>query len=643
MVLAIILLGNTDFVAERFAKNKGYLIVSSTPLVNSDGDSLCMMYDMAPKGYVIVPFSKDLPPVLAWSTEANRTPERSTLEEILELDITERLKIHKKTPNTANRAKWTSFSSKSELDSIQTWGPWLYTNWGQGEPYNRYCPIDPETGEKCPSGCTIVAALMIMNYWEYPHRIDLTEEDSYWSEYTDPPIWIDAPPWDMDTIIWVQEGYARPSWDMLARLMRAVGVNVEASYSSSGTGAFCNSGNYLDQWGYRTALDMYDSWSGEVLRRNLRQGKPMFVAIYGPSAGHAIVADGLKSTGEFHLNMGWNGAENGWYNVLDDHFPTGYNRLGWFIHDITAPLPPEITEPLHLTFSDFKQKKTNAFHYSTDVDVFTFDATSDSSYIFFTNGPHFTFFEIYDSTFTTLLYRIEGGIEEGYGDNAFFNFRPPEGESGRYYLVVGSYRNEPDVIYSLFYMKTAAVPWPYVEMLYPVSGTRVYSGDEHTLYYYTGGEPAINYVALEYSTASSDGPWSLIADSLRGGHFVWTIPDMSSDVDSIFIRAKSSDGERLSDPNILLFGPPEAAIDETIPNAMSVHAYPNPFNSTLNIDSRPGAKVTIYNAKGEEVSSYTSASGTFRWHSGDSPTGVYLVNVTLPGGKVELTRALLLR
>ncbi len=628
-------------IAEIFAGAKESQVLGSEDLISKSGQPLARMFDLYPQGYIIVPFSRDLPPVIAWSTEADRTPERSVLEEILELDITERLVIHEKTPNPANRTRWIEILSETEADSVTQWGPWLYTNWGQGEPYNRFCPIDPETDEKCPSGCTIVVATMIMNYWEYPHRIDLTADDSYWSNYTDPPIWIDGPEWDMDTMIWIADGYSRPSWDMVARLMRAVGVNVEAHYSSSGTGAFCSAHNFLDQWEYSTASDMREYWNGEVLRRNLRQGKPMWVSMYGLRVGHAIVADGLLSTGELHFNMGWNGTENGWYNVLDDHFPTGYTVLGSFIHDITAPLPPDFTEPVHLSFSGLNQKISNAFHYLTDIDVFTFNATSDSSYIFFTNGPHHTFFEIYDSSFTVLLHRIDGGDIEGYGNNAFVNFRPPEGTSGFYHLVVGSYSREPDVIYSLFYCRTSAVPWPFVEMLYPVSGTHVSTGEEHTLYYYCGGAPAIRYVTLEYSTVSADGPYRTIADSLTAGHLAWTVPETYSVSDTIFIRARSADGIRISEPNLLIIGPD--AISEAIPARHSLSAYPNPFNSALQIATAPGASITIFNTLGRAVYEANS-TGSLTWTPDEQiPSGLYIIQSTTADGVEEVGRALLVR
>ncbi len=51
-------------------------------------------------------------------------------------------------------------------DSGKAYGPYLETSWGQGPPYNNFCPMDPTTNQRSIAGCPAVAMAQIINYFE---------------------------------------------------------------------------------------------------------------------------------------------------------------------------------------------------------------------------------------------------------------------------------------------------------------------------------------------------------------------------------------------------------------------------------------------------------------------------------------------
>ncbi len=71
------------------------------------------------------------------------------------------------------------------------------------------------------------------------------------------------------------------------------------------------------------------------------------------------------------------------------------------------------------------------------------------------------------------------------------------------------------------------------------------------------------------------------------------------------------------------------------PNALTLTAHPNPFNSAVEIDAPDGYKVTITDTDGRHVA--TLGTGSTRWTPGrEQPSGVYLVKAE--GDGESLTR-----
>ena len=211
------------------------------------------------------------------------------------------------------------------------------SDWIQEDPYNKYCPVDPKTGERCITGCTNNAASQIIYYWLEKGMLDLTltMEDSDAYKCTT-GVTIDSSDAPASGHLSFEEtnallgDFQLENIDCIAALCFAAGVVQKAQYSSTSTGAFWNK-NLFVRAGFDPAsvVDKYmtvinwpessDSYvdpntrlaDSDFMVGELLQGRPVGVSLQ--SIAHAVVVDGYDSARNmFHLNFGWGEDKNRW-------------------------------------------------------------------------------------------------------------------------------------------------------------------------------------------------------------------------------------------------------------------------------------------------------------------------------------------
>lgn len=199
--------------------------------------------------------------------------------------------------------EWMQWSGTAEAITTTTdhVDPLLTTLWNQDEPYNDLCP-EYEEGSRSATGCVATAMAQVMAYWQYPaDRFD----------------WSNMLP-DYDNL----QGQAATAAEKhaVAELMLACGESVQMDYGkSSGANTDQIPAAMAGQFGYnhgaRYALRRHMSYSewADLLRSELRQGRPVIYRGQSSSGGHCFVLDGFNEEGFFHVNWGWGGKSNGWY------------------------------------------------------------------------------------------------------------------------------------------------------------------------------------------------------------------------------------------------------------------------------------------------------------------------------------------
>lgn len=213
--------------------------------------------------------------------------------------------------------------------------PLLKTTWGQNTPYNQHCPqrtnADGEL-ENCPVGCVALALGQIMKYYNYPEtgKGSKSYQPFGLSEVISADFENTQYHWELMRDSYVRFGsyksYTDEEADAVATLLFHTGVSVGTIYQLSGSSAFAygniprdlveNFRYAEDEIRYLSRND-YDKeeWMALIFNE-LSNGRPIFYAGNSPtSGGHAFVLDGYDTTGQVHINWGWRGTDNEYYDI----------------------------------------------------------------------------------------------------------------------------------------------------------------------------------------------------------------------------------------------------------------------------------------------------------------------------------------
>ena len=221
--------------------------------------------------------------------------------------------------------------------------PLITTKWDQATPYWNELPdfvtdfsVDPETGdtivatEKPYSGCVATSMSQIMYFYKQPQSIDqeipsytFTVAGEQMGEYA--TVTMEAQP--PTTFDWehMRETYtgAEPEvyTSAVAHLMLYVGCSVKMQYGLSASGAYTDDiPKGFKQFGYGSKIAFrndYDqeSWN-DLVYDELAAGRPMiYNGTAGSGGGHSFICDGFEYGEYFHINWGWGGMGNGFFQL----------------------------------------------------------------------------------------------------------------------------------------------------------------------------------------------------------------------------------------------------------------------------------------------------------------------------------------
>lgn len=217
--------------------------------------------------------------------------------------------------------------------------PLIQSAWGQTTVcrlpcYNYYVP------NQYPAGCLATAMAQVMRYLQYPaagigvHTFEIAVDGMKQTAQTrggdgvgGPYRWGDMPlkP-ESDCSVFTQIHR-----QAIGALCYDAAVAVKMAFESGGSSSFMRDGKnaLLDTFRYGNAIMAYDAGRDMsqhlkgIIHPNLDAKTPVILAIINPdqqNSGHAVVCDGYGYETEtlyHHLNMGWNGLSDIWYNLPD--------------------------------------------------------------------------------------------------------------------------------------------------------------------------------------------------------------------------------------------------------------------------------------------------------------------------------------
>ena len=327
---------NADLVARNFFYQRvnAYQTVefSSVHILDSfsikEGDhTLYYVFNIEPKGFVIVSAVDNVVPVLAYSFETSYHPDDCPPQFHAWMGQYARQILHAintdATPSLNVSILWKSLleddpASILKMDSAEDVLPMLYSNWDQGNLYNEKCPADPcGPGGHTYAGCVPTAMGQIMYYYRWPDQ----GSGSY--SYTDPTYGLLSADFENTWYDWnnMKNSISRSN-DGIAELLYHLGVSCDLRYGPNGSGMYNHKSAYslrtFFKYSPETQYIFRDSthldWDSIILA-HLSRKMPLYYAGWSvPNVnGHAFVCDGHQGGDYFHFNFGWSGSANGYY------------------------------------------------------------------------------------------------------------------------------------------------------------------------------------------------------------------------------------------------------------------------------------------------------------------------------------------
>lgn len=196
--------------------------------------------------------------------------------------------------------------------------------WGQTEPYNNLCPMYDDQ-RRTLNGCVPTAMAQLMMYYQYPQTLK-SDIPAYQTEsyQLNMPSVSAGERYDWDNMLPQYSGsaYTAAQANAVAKLMYHCGLSVKADYGPS-TGANCTPDVLVKYWGYDPDVikQLYRGnfslreWTA-ILDAELRASRPVYYSgVSFTSGGHAFLCDGADGNGLYHINWGWSGWSNGYFDI----------------------------------------------------------------------------------------------------------------------------------------------------------------------------------------------------------------------------------------------------------------------------------------------------------------------------------------
>ncbi len=209
--------------------------------------------------------------------------------------------------------------------------PLVTTKWNQDAPFNNFAPEytdDNNNTQRCATGCAATAMAQIMKFhnwpeqgvghYSYEHQSFGTISSNFSEHVYDWTNMIDR---------YNNGEYSSEQADAVALLMKDCGVSLNMNYGPvSGASIysyypafknyFRNSSRTVNRSGCETAEFT------KIITDELQEGRPIIYCGTGEDGGHAFVVDGYDTNYFLHVNWGWGGYSDGYFdmNYMD---PTG--------------------------------------------------------------------------------------------------------------------------------------------------------------------------------------------------------------------------------------------------------------------------------------------------------------------------------
>lgn len=202
--------------------------------------------------------------------------------------------------------------------------PLVTTKWNQDAPFNNFAPEytdDNNNTQRCATGCAATAMAQIMKFhnwpeqgvghYSYEHQSFGTISSNFSEHVYDWTNMIDR---------YNNGEYSSEQADAVALLMKDCGVSLNMNYGPvsgasiySYTPAFKNYFRYSSRTVNRSGCETAEFT--KIITDELQEGRPIIYCGTGEDGGHAFVVDGYDTNYFLHVNWGWGGYNDGYFDM----------------------------------------------------------------------------------------------------------------------------------------------------------------------------------------------------------------------------------------------------------------------------------------------------------------------------------------
>ena len=295
----------------------------------TDGKAFYLFNNGGNKGFVIVSGDDRLPEVIGYATSGTMAEDNMPIQLKSLLDAFEKQYGEMAGDDTrlesamAERMALAESSAAAKVSVSPLLGDIM---WDQSEPFYNMCPISE--GRHCATGCVATAMAQVIRYYRYPTQLK-NNIPSYTSKsgFTSSEITASSTTYDYDKMLgqYVSGNYSDEQASAVATLMLHCGCAVQMEYGVAGSYAITSSTSHVlgAYFAYdKSTLAFVDrcdysleEWCS-IIDHELSHNRPI---IYEgrtlSNEGHAFVCDGANGDGFYHINWGWSGSGNGYFDI----------------------------------------------------------------------------------------------------------------------------------------------------------------------------------------------------------------------------------------------------------------------------------------------------------------------------------------
>ena len=379
----------------------GHQIANVDTFADSAGNAVYYIVYLKPSGFVVVSADDLIEPIIGFSDDGTYDPSlENPLGALVRSDLSNRtldaqaafglMSLSENPAQIKAQTKWHTYVdlAQNSNDGFMLMGlaclcdirvvPLVQSRWSQADVCGKTC-YNYYTPNNYPSGCLATAMAQLMRYFQYPtagigkmnFSISVDSQIQYSStlggdELGGPYKWnqmVLNPSANCGSLTTAQ-------CKAIGSLCYDAGIAVKMDYAQSGSGAGMQDAQVAlkETFGYSNAVLGYNYERNidsanlySMINPCLDAGLPVILGIFAgeqSQSGHAVLCDGYAydtsikytrdgnsyeaSTIYHHVNMGWNGTDDAWYNLPDINAQQAYDTITACLYNISPSQVGEI-------------------------------------------------------------------------------------------------------------------------------------------------------------------------------------------------------------------------------------------------------------------------------------------------------------